>query len=97
MTYEQQDDRYYAMQLHRSHNAEMKLRRMAADAATRYKATRYAVQLPIMYHQRNDRLPLEWPRDVEVDLWPGITDHDARVLIAEEILRPQLRAAGWKV
>lgn len=96
--YELADD----MEFHKSHEAEMKLRTMARDAAMSSQHPVYfAASSPVMFHQHgvDPTLPPEGSRfhRLVVDIAAGIVDHDMRVLVAEHILRPQLRKAGWKV
>lgn len=81
---------------------EMKLRRMAVDAAlSNENPVYFPVTVPIMFHQREYESVLPQPalhyHRLEVSLAPGLVEHDLRVLMAEEILRRQLRKIGWKV
>jgi hypothetical protein len=100
MTPQQQRELADEMMFHGSHEQEMKLRRMAADAAlSGQQPIRFAV---IAKYWKSSGLS---PWDLgsmthhqpEVNLYRGITDHDIRVLVAEAILRPQLCAVGWRV
>jgi hypothetical protein len=100
MTHEQQWELADQLEFDRIAEREMKLRRMAVDAATsNLRPIRFAViaePRPLFRGNPWD-LGSSPYREITVDLYKGLVDHDLRVLVAEEILRPQLREAGWKV
>jgi hypothetical protein len=101
MTRDEQLRKFDRMVFTDAHNREMKLRRMAVDAAlSRERPVRFPVASRAPVWSGVDSLPPAGSRSyatVVVDLYPGVDDHDARVLIAEQIIRPQLREAGWNV
>jgi hypothetical protein len=100
MTPQQQRELADEMMFHCSHEQEMKLRRMAADAAL---SSQQPIRFAVIAKPRQSSGISPWDlgsmtyHQPEVNLHRGITDHDMRVLVAEAILRPQLRAAGWRV
>jgi hypothetical protein len=97
MSDRQQLVRYDKMLFTNSHRAEMKLREMArnvVDEKTDFVGDVALFPVVGIYSAEQSRNRFY---AIRVRLNPAIKEREARLLIAEAIIRPQLKEAGWAV
>lgn len=76
-----------------SHEHEFRLRGMAEEAAAA-RHTRFPIRVPTRFDPSASASAVQ---EVEVRLAVPIGNLHIRMLLAERILRPQLRELGWDV